>query len=43
MHPLVADERRTWLKQHCGHPVLLLDIPLLYETGAQSMVCNKLP
>ena len=38
VHPLVADERRGWLQQHHEHPVLLLDIPLLYETGAESTV-----
>ena len=43
MHPLVAEERRGWLQQHCRHPVLLLDIPLLYETGAESMVWNEAP
>ena len=40
VHPLVADNRRTWLQQHHEHPVLLLDIPLLYETGAESMVSS---
>ena len=38
MHPLVAHERRLWLQEHRQHPVLLLDIPLLYETGAEDMV-----
>ncbi|EIE26684.1 P-loop containing nucleoside triphosphate hydrolase protein [Coccomyxa subellipsoidea C-169] len=41
VHPLVSDERRKWLlikSKDGGHPVLLLDIPLLFETGAEHMV-----
>ena len=43
VHPLVTAERGEWLRSHAasarGSPVLLvLDIPLLYETGAQADV-----
>ena len=38
VHPLVADERQRWLKEHQEHFVLLLDIPLLFETDGASMV-----
>ena len=41
MHPLVYGERRRWLQQCVSegrHSVLVLDIPLLYETDAEGMV-----
>ena len=41
VHPLVYGERRQWLQQHASegrHSVLVLDIPLLYETDAEGMV-----
>lgn len=41
MHPLVADERRRWLQERINegkHGVLVLDIPLLYETSAEGMI-----
>ncbi|CAL5225480.1 g8304 [Coccomyxa viridis] len=41
VHPLVYSERRQWLQQHASegrHSVLVLDIPLLYETDAEGMV-----
>ena len=50
VHPLVYDERRQWLQQHLNagrHSVLVLDIPLLYETDAAGNVrpppCLSLP
>lgn len=45
MHPLVSRERRKWLLQfqeEGGHSVLLLDIPLLFETAAEDMVHSPL-
>ena len=41
VHPLVYSERRQWLQQHLDkgrHSVLVLDIPLLYETDAAGNV-----
>ena len=41
VHPLVYSERRQWLQQRVSkgrHSVLVLDIPLLYETDAEGMV-----
>ncbi|CAL8467014.1 g6550 [Coccomyxa elongata] len=41
VHPLVSRERQKWLLQmqeEGGHSVLLLDIPLLFETAAEDMV-----
>jgi dephospho-CoA kinase len=38
---LVATERRRWLDQEQDKPVLLLDIPLLFETGAEQMVRHR--
>lgn len=35
IHPLVQQARRAFLRRHQARPLLLLDIPLLYETGAQ--------
>lgn len=33
MHPLVADRREAFLKKNARAPIVLLDIPLLLETG----------
>lgn len=40
-HPLVYSQRRRWLQQHVDegrHSILVLDIPLLYETDAAGNV-----
>lgn len=34
IHPVVAASRAEFVARHAGNDVLLLDIPLLYETGA---------
>jgi dephospho-CoA kinase len=34
IHPLTARDRQQFLARHAGAPVVLLDIPLLFETGA---------
>lgn len=40
VHPAVAQSRRNWLKtqKKAGAPMVLLDIPLLFETGGQALV-----
>lgn len=35
VHPLVAQDRAAFLAQHADAKVVLLDVPLLYETGLQ--------
>jgi dephospho-CoA kinase len=38
IHPLVAKDREAFLARHAGAEVVLLDIPLLYETGGAGLV-----
>ena len=38
VHPLVAEDRDRFLKANEGAPVVVLDIPLLFETGSQAGV-----
>jgi len=38
VHPAVAAQRRAFLRRHAGHRLVLLDIPLLYETGLDAWV-----
>ena len=35
IHPLVKQARRDFLRRHQAKPLLLLDIPLLFETGGE--------
>ena len=35
VHPLVAAERADFIARHADTPIVVLDIPLLYETGAE--------
>lgn len=35
VHPLVAADRAAFLRDHAASPLVILDIPLLFETGAQ--------
>jgi dephospho-CoA kinase len=38
IHPLVAADRAAFLTEHAAADLVLLDIPLLYETGAEASV-----
>lgn len=38
VHPAVRASRETFIARHRAHPVILLDIPLLFETGAEQML-----
>ena len=38
VHPAVAAERAAFLADHADAPLLLFDIPLLFETGGESRV-----
>ncbi|MBY6201567.1 dephospho-CoA kinase [Maritalea mobilis] len=38
VHPLVAEDRKSFLEAHKADNLVVLDIPLLFETGGQGMV-----
>ncbi|AHM03459.1 Dephospho-CoA kinase [Roseibacterium elongatum DSM 19469] len=38
VHPLVAGHRKAFLRDHAKAPIVVLDIPLLFETGGESLV-----
>jgi len=38
VHPAVAEARRVFIVAHAGAPVILLDIPLLFEAGGVDQV-----
>jgi dephospho-CoA kinase len=38
VHPAVAGARQAFLIQHAAAPMVVLDIPLLFETGGQARV-----
>jgi dephospho-CoA kinase len=38
IHPAVACERETFLALHAGEPLVVLDIPLLFEKGGSELV-----
>lgn len=42
IHPMVADERRTFFEkaESAGHSFVVVDVPLLFETGG-NMACDK--
>lgn len=40
VHPLVAEARTRFLAEHADAPVVVLDIPLLFETGAHK-ACDR--
>jgi dephospho-CoA kinase len=38
IHPLVAADRQAFLDRHADAGIVMLDIPLLFETGGEDMV-----
>lgn len=38
VHPAVADKRRDFLRANAGQPLIVFDIPLLYEKGGHSQI-----
>lgn len=37
VHPLVAENRQSFLTKHQAEPLVVLDIPLLFETGGDAL------
>ena len=40
VHPLVARDRAAFLAEHASAPLVVLDVPLLYETGLDA-ACDR--
>jgi len=38
VHPAVGEERAAFLAEHAGAPLVVFDIPLLFETGGEKRV-----
>jgi len=38
VHPLIAQDRADFVARHATAPLIVLDMPLLFETGADSVV-----
>ena len=38
IHPLVGDDREVFFKENADAPAVVLDIPLLFETGGEKFV-----
>jgi len=38
VHPLVRENREAFLQKHASQPIVLLDVPLLFETGLSDSV-----
>lgn len=38
VHPAVAEERAAFLREHAGAPLVVFDVPLLFETGGEARV-----
>ncbi len=38
VHPAVGEERATFLRDHAAAPLVVFDIPLLFETGGEARV-----
>jgi dephospho-CoA kinase len=38
VHPAVGEERAAFLAMHAGAPIVVFDVPLLFETGGESGV-----